>query len=432
MADAEGSGQPAGQRRSGKDKEMANLKRSSLATLLVAIILVAASGCGPKATPTPTKVAVGSTYKIGFVAAITGSASSLGEPERDAAVMVQKQLDAQGGIVGSDGVRHPVQLLIYDTEGSGDVAVPLVKKLINDEGVVAIIGPTRSPVSMALIPVVQEAKVSNLSLASSSAIVEPVAERKWIFKTAQSNKHTAPWQVKYVKAKGLTKVANVYVNDAYGEDGALAIRETARAEGVEIVLEETFESGDTDMTAQLTKIKASGAQAVLVTAIPPAAAIFTKQYREMGLTIPLIQNHGIGMKSFISLAGEANAEGVLFPMGKLVAVSSLPDSDPQKKVLQDFVSDFQASSGKAPSTFAGHAWDAIQITLKALEKLPDGLSLEEQRARLRDEIENTKGFIGTGGTFNLSPEDHVGLSANDVVMARITKGDWEYLPPEKW
>jgi branched-chain amino acid transport system substrate-binding protein len=185
------------------------------------------------------------------------------------------------------------------------------------------------------------------------------------------------------------------------------------------------------MTAQITKIKASGAQAVLVTAIPPAAAIFTKQFREMGLTIPLIHNHGIGMKSFISLAGEA-AEGVLFPMGKLVAVSFLPDSDPQKKVLEDFVRDFQASSGKPPSTFAGHAWDALQITLKALEKLPEGLSLEEQRSRLRDEIENTKGFIGTGGVFNLSPEDHVGLSPNDVVMARITKGDWEYLPPEKW
>ena len=411
---------------------MRSLAKSSLMILLASIILVAASSCGPKPTPTPTKVAVGTTYKIGFVAAITGSASSLGEPERDAAAMVQKQLDAQGGIVDVAGVRHPVKILIYDTEGSGDVAVPVIKKLINDEGVVVIIGPTRSPVSMALIPVIQEAKVPNLSLASSSSIVEPVAERKWIFKTAQSSKHTAPWQVKYVKVKGLTKIANVYVNDAYGEDGALAIRETAKAEGVEIILEETFETGDTDMTAQLTKIKASGAQAVLVTAIPPAAAIFTKQFREMGLTIPLIHNHGIGMKSFISLAGEGAAEGVLFPMGKLVAVSSLPDSDPQKKVLQDFVRDFQASSGKPPSTFAGHAWDAIQITLKALERLPDGLSLEEQRARLRDEIENTKGFIGTGGNFNLSAQDHVGLSPNDIVMARITKGDWEYLPPEKW
>jgi len=146
---------------------------------------------------------------------------------------------------------------------------------------------------MALIPVMTEAEVSLISMASSSAIVKPVAEREWIFKVAQSNEHTAPWQVEYAKSKGLTRIASLYVNNAYGEDGAKAIRDTAKAEGVEIVLEETFDAADTDMTSQMTKIKASGAQAVLVTAIPPAAAIFTKQYRELGVTLPLIHNSGV-------------------------------------------------------------------------------------------------------------------------------------------
>jgi branched-chain amino acid transport system substrate-binding protein len=270
------------------------------------------------------------------------------------------------------------------------------------------------------------------SMASSSAIVEPVAERTWIFKSAQNNRHTAPMQVKYAKAKGFTKIANFYVNDAYGEDGAKAIREVAETEGLEIVLEDTFGAADTDMTAQLTKLKASDAQALLVTAIPPAAAVLTKQFREMGITIPLIHNHGIGMKPFISLAGEANAEGVVFPMGKLVAMNALPDSDPQKKVLQDFARDYEASAGQAPSTFAGHAWDATQIILKALEQVPDGLTVQEQRARLREEIEKISDFAGTAGVFNMSAQDHVGLGPNDVVMARITNGDWEYFPPEKW
>lgn len=406
---------------------------SSLFRLLVLLIVVAVIGCGPK-TAGPAKVSgvTGTTYKIGFIAAVTGPSSSLGEPERDAAVMVQKQLDAQGGIKGPDGVVHPVKIIIQDSQGNGDVTIPILKKLINDEGVVAVIGDTTSPVSMAMIPVVQEAKLPMISMASSSAIVEPVAERYWIFKTAQSNKHTAPWQVKYAKAKGLTKIANFYVNNAYGEDGALAIREAAKAEGLTIVLEDTFGAGDTDMTAQLTKLKASGAQALLVTAIPPAASILTKQFREMGLTIPLIHNHGIGMKTFITLSGEQNAEGVIFPMGKLVAVSALDDKDPQKPVLQAFIKDFEQNSKLPPSTFAGHGWDAIQLTLKALEKLPNGLSLTEQRARLRDELEKIKGFAGTGGVFNLSPQDHVGLSPNDVVLAKITKGNWEYFPPEKW
>jgi len=407
---------------------------SSLFVLLVVTLLAAnIAGCSrPTASPQGSKGKVGAPYKIGFMAAITGKASSLGEPERDAAVMLQKQLDESGGVIGPDGVIHPIKILIYDSEGSGDVSIPIAKKLITDEKVVALIGDSTSPVSMALVPVLQEAETPLISMASSSAIVEPVAERKWVFKTAQSNKHTEPTQVRYAKAKGYLKVANFYVNDAYGEDGAMAIRDTCKAEGIEIVLEETFGAADTDMTAQLTKLKASGAQALLVTAIPPAASILTKQFREMGLTIPLIHNHGIGNQSFIDLSGGQNADGVLFPMGKMVAVSSLADNDPQKKVLEDFIRDFEASAGKKPSTFAGHAWDALQLTIAALAKLPDGLPIEKQRAQLRDEMEKVQGLAGTGGVFNLSAQDHVGLSPDDIVLVLIQDGKWQYLPPDKW
>jgi len=309
-------------------------RTSSLRVLLVVLVLVGIIGC--RAKPPEAKS---------------------GEP-------VTEQINKQGGIKGSDGVMHPVEIIIYDTEGSGDVAITVVKKLIDDEDVIAIIGPTRSPVSMALIPVMTEAEVSLISMASSSAIVKPVAEREWIFKVAQSNEHTAPWQVEYAKSKGLTRIASLYVNNAYGEDGAKAIRDTAKAEGVEIVLEETFDAADTDMTSQMTKIKASGAQAVLVTAIPPAAAIFTKQYRELGVTLPLIHNSGVAMKPFIDLAGAENAEGVVFPMGKLVAADALSDDDPQKAVLQQFMDDYEEYTGNPPSTFAGHAWDSVQIVLE--------------------------------------------------------------------
>ena len=308
----------------------------------------------------------------------------------------------------------------------------MAKKLINDEKVIAIVGTTRSPVSMALLPVTQEAEVTMISMASSSSIVEPVAERKWVFKTAQNNAHTAPWQVKYAKDKGLTKVANFYVNNAYGEDGAKAVVASAEAEGLEIVLEETFGASDTDMTAQLTKLKASDAQALLVTAIPPAAAILTKQFREMGVDMPIIHNHGVGMMPFISLCGEEVAEGVLFPMGKMVAVDALADDDPQKPVLTKFVEEYEASTGNPASTFAGHGWDALQLSIKALETLPDGLSLKEQREQFRDALEGIQGMPGTSGVFNLSATDHVGMSHNDVVMARIRNGQWEYYPPEKW
>jgi len=404
---------------------MSRLRKCSLLFLAIALLIVPL-GCQS------AKKDGGGTYKIGFMAAITGGAAFLGEPERDAALMVQKELDELGGIVGPDGVKHPVQIVIMDTEGSGDTAITVAKKLINDEKVIAIVGTTRSPVSMALLPVTQEAEVTMISMASSSSIVEPVAERKWVFKTAQNNAHTAPWQVKYAKDKGLTKVANFYVNNAYGEDGAKAVVASAEAEGLEIVLEETFGASDTDMTAQLTKLKASDAQALLVTVIPPAAAILTKQFREMGVDMPIIHNHGVGMMPFISLCGEEVAEGVLFPMGKMVAVDALADDDPQKPVLTKFVEEYEASTGNPASTFAGHGWDALQLSIKALETLPDGLSLKEQREQFRDALEGIQGMPGTSGVFNLSATDHVGMSHNDVVMARIRNGQWEYYPPEKW
>jgi len=413
------------------------ITRSSLFVALCLVVVLA--GCAPAATPAPPAAPaeaggenVGSPYKIGVVVSVTGGGSTLGEPQRDTAVMLQKQLDAQGGVVSPDGVRHPIQLLIHDTEGKGDVAVPVAKKLVDDDKVVAIIGPSISPVAMALIPVLQEAQVPNISMASSSEIVTPVSERHWIFKVAQSNEHTAPWQVKYVAAKGIARIANLYVNNAYGEDGAAAIRRTAAEEGVEIVLEETFDAADTDMTAQITKIKASGAEGVLITAIPPAAAIFTKQYRELGVDLPLLHNSGVAMKSFIDLAGASNVEGVIFPMGKLVAADALSDDDPQKAVLQQFITDYGAATGNPPSTFAAHAWDAIQIIAAGLATLPDGLTIEEQRAQLRDAIESTQGFVGVDGVFSFAPDDHVGLSTDDVVLARITNGDWGYFPPETW
>lgn len=406
-----------------------------VSTVLLAAALLLLSGClavAPAETSAPAAADAGAeeVVKIGFMAASTGGAAFLGGPERDAAMMIKEQLAGQE-LTAPDGTPRVVEIIEYDTEGSGDVAIPLAKKLIDNDQVSIIVGGTRSPVSLALVPIMQEAEIPFISMASSSEIVEPVEERYWVFKTPQSNRHTAPWQVRYVKEQGIDKIASIYVNNAYGEDGRNAIQEAAEEMGVEIVLEETFEASDTDLTAQLTKIKASDAGALLVTGLPPAASILTKQFRELGLEIPLVHNHGIGMKPFIDLAGAENAEGVVFPIGKLVAVNALDDSDPQKAVLQQFIADYEAYTGEPASTFAGHAWDGVNMALKAIESMPAGLSVEEQRAFLRDAVENME-FVGTGGVFKFSPEDHVGLSADDVVTVRIKDGEWEYFPPEMW
>jgi len=370
-------------------------------------------------------------YRIGFVAAITGPASSLGAPERDVAVMLQKELDAAGGIAGPDGRKRPVRIIIHDDQSKADETLKAVKKLVADDGVHAVIASSQSPTSLAVVPVVTEAKVPLISMASSHAIVTPVRERQWVFKTPQSNIHVAVHQVNYLKAKGLRKIASLFVNDAFGEDSRRGLAEMLKGTGIELVYEDKFEHQDKDMTPQLTRVRASGAQALIVHAIPPSASIITKNFRDLGLTIPLIHNHGVGNKPFIDLAGGA-AEGVIFPIGKMLVAEDLPEADPQKKVLLSFVAWYEKGTGKPRSTFAGHAWDALQMLFPILAKLPADLPLGQARARIRDELETTRGFVGTGGVFNMSAEDHVGLDERSMVLVRIAGGKWQYFPPEKW
>jgi len=370
-------------------------------------------------------------FRIGFVAAITGPASSLGGPERDVAVMLQKELDAAGGLTGPDGRKRTVKIIIHDDQSKADETVKAVKKLIADDKVHAVIASSQSPTSLAVIPIVTEARVPLISMASSHAIVTPVKDRYWVFKTPQSNIHVAVHQVGYLKAKGVKKIASLYVNDAFGEDSRRGLAEMLKGTGIEAVYEDKFEHADKDMTPQLTRVRASGAEVLIVHAIPPSASIITKNFRDLGLQIPLIHNHGVGNKPFIDLAGGA-AEGVIFPIGKMLVAEELPAADPQKKALLDFIAWYEKGTGKPRSTFAGHGWDALQMLFPILASLPPDLPLEQARIRIRDGLEQTRNFVGTGGIFTMSAEDHVGLDERSMVLVRIEGGKWKYFPREKW
>ena len=392
----------------------------SLGVLVVLVTLLAVR---------PT--AAGEEFRIGFVAAITGPASSLGVPERDVAVLLQKELDAAGGVPGPDGRKRAVRVIIHDDQSKADETVKAVKKLVTDDRVHVVIASSQSPTSLAVVPIVTEARVPLISMASSHAIVTPVAERHWVFKTPQSNIHVSTHQVKYLRARKLTKIASLYVNDAFGEDSRRGLAEMIKGTGIQVVYEDKFEHSDKDMTPQLTRVRASGAQALVVHAIPPSASIVTKNFRDLGLTIPLLHNHGVGNKPFLDLAAGA-AEGVVFPIGKMLVAEELPDADPQKRVLLDFVAWYEKGTGKPRSTFAGHAWDALRMALPVAAALPTDLPLAEARARVRDGLERVREFVGTGGIFTMSAEDHVGLDERSMVLVRIEGGRWRHFPPEKW
>ncbi len=371
----------------------------------------------------PAAATEGEPYKIGVFFSATGPASSLGVPERDTAMMITEQINAAGGIEGPDGLMHPLEVIIEDDQTDGSEALLIVKKLIEEEDVPVIVGGTASGISIAVIDTVTEAEVPFISNASSSAIIQPVEERHWIFKTPQTNLPVAQVQGDWMQANGITKIASFGVNNGFGVDSMQALQTVAGDIGVEIVWEGTFEPADTDFSAQLTQIAGSGAEALIVHATPGEGAPLTVQFRDLGLEMPILQNHGIGNQAFIDLAGEA-AEGVLFPIGKLLVADDLPATDPQKGVLTQYMADYTDYTGGAtPSTFGGHAWDSMQMAIMALQEVgPDS-------AAIRDYLEGIQNFAGISGVFNLSDQDHNGIGKETLVMVQIKDGGWEYVPP---
>ena len=384
----------------------------------VTIFALTLAGCGGKpageqgAKPAEQTPSAKEPIKIGVVLDITGLSSSLGVPERDSIKLVEEELNAKGGING-----RPVQIIVLDNESDETKSLLAAKKLLEQEKVVALVGTSASGTSMAIKEAAQKAEVPMVSAAASIKIVTPLENSKWVFKTAHSDVVVAKRMIEYMKSKNITKVAFLSMNNTFGDSGLKEFGAVAAQEGINIVAKEKFEAGDKDMTAQLTRVKGTDAQAVVVWAIPPSASIVTANYRQLGIKLPLIHSHGIGNKKFIDLAAGA-ANGVIFPIGKLVVAEDLPDSDPQKTVLVKYAKDFEAKYGSR-STFGGHAYDAIQLVVKAIEKAGD------DKAKIRDELENTKGFAGISGTFDMSATDHNGLLTDDLIMVEIVDGKWK-------
>ncbi len=347
------------------------------------------------------------TYKVGAVLAVSGPAALLGEPERNTVKMLEEQINAAGGING-----HRLEVIIEDNEGDEAKAVMKVKKLINDK-VVAIIGPTRSGDTMAVIPIIEKAQIPLVSCAAAADIVKPV--KKWVFKSPQSDADAVRRIYEKMKVLGLSKAAIMSGTTGFGTAGREQLKKFAAEYGITIVADETYGPKDTDMTAQLTKIKGTDAQAIINWEIVPAQTTVMKNKKQLGMTMPLFQSHGFGNIKYAQDAGDA-AEGVLFPCGRLLAVSSLPDTNPQKALLAKYKKDYEEKFKTDVSTFGGHGYDAFMLVVEALKAVgPDS-------AKIRDYMENKKGFVGTAGIFNYSAEDHCGLDKNSFEMLTVKSG----------
>ena len=148
----------------------------------------------------------------------------------------------------------------------------------------------------------------------------------------------------------------------------------------------------------------------------------TRNYRQLGITLPLYQSHGVASKQFIDLAGPA-AEGVRLPAAALLIADKLAANDPQKSVVVNYSKTYQQKTGQAVSTFGGHAYDGLMILVEAMQR-----AKSSEPSKVRAEIEKTKGYVGTGGIVNMSPTDHMGLDLSAFRMLEIRGGDWTLIP----
>ncbi len=350
---------------------------------------------------------------IGGLFSITGPQSYLGEPERNTLEMVVAEINAKGGINGKN-----VKAVIYDDEGDANKARLNASKLIDKDKVIAIIGPSLTPTSMAIIDITQPAKVPLISCAAGVNITSPVQERPFVFKTAQTDQMAVARIYQYLQKQKINKIAIITVSSSFGVSGKDQLIAQAPPAGLEIVAQEVFGEKDTDMTPQLTNIRTTPAQAVICWGTGPAPAIVAKNMKQLGLTIPLIQSHGAASKKFIEYAGEA-AEGIILPAGKIAVYKDLPDSDPQKAVIKNYVEKYEAQFKTPVSGFGGYAYDAFNLLAQAVSKAgTDG-------TKIAQELQNIKNFPGVSGIFNMSPEDHNGLGPDAFVMVKIDKGEWK-------
>lgn len=358
-------------------------------------------------------VAAQPVYKVGGIFSVTGPASFLGDPEKKSMEMMVEQINAEGGIDG-----HMLEAVIYDSEGDPAKAVSAVNKLIHKDNVLAIIGPSTTPTTLAIVNFVERAQLPLISCAAGIEITSPV--KPWVFKTAQSDLLAVAAIYKYIQAKNIKKLGIITVANAFGESGKNQLISQAKEFGIEIVQQESFGPKDTDTTAQLTKIKSAAPDAIVCWGTNPGPAVVAKNIKQLKMEIPLYQSHGVASPKFIELAGDA-AEGIVLPTGKILVTKLLGANDAQKNILEKYQADYQTKWQANVSGFGGYAYDAINMLANAL-KGSDG-----DKNKIRAALESTQKYVGVTGEFNFSTTDHNGLSPDAFVMVEINGGTWKLL-----
>ncbi|NTU70830.1 MAG: ABC transporter substrate-binding protein [Coriobacteriia bacterium] len=380
-----------------------------------AALVVSLAGCGGAKSTTGGSADAADTYKVGAILSLTGTYAALGESEKNALNLEVKRINDAGGINGKK-----LDVIIEDDGTDEAKAVAAASKLVGQENVIAILGATGTGQSMAIRSEIDRAGIPQVSMAGGTAITANFSPL--VFQTPWSNTIVVPFVLGKVASDGNKKIAVLSDSGGYGKDGLAVIKAEAGKAGLEIVSDQTFNAGDTDFSAQLTKVKSSGADALVLWTAGKEGASVVKGARDLGVTQPMYGGSGQAKIEFAQGAGEA-AEGFIFGTGKSLTPANWGEGTPEFDVVNGFAERYKAAYGQSPDIFAGHAFDALAILEDALKRSNGDTS----PAALTASVEGTKDLIGFGGAFTFTPTDHNGLTADDLALYEVSGGAWNTL-----
>jgi branched-chain amino acid transport system substrate-binding protein len=369
------------------------------------------TGTALAATGVRAGFAADEPLRVGSVLSVTGPAAFLGEDMKAGLQLAVDEINAAGGIGGRN-----IAWTFYDAESQTQKAISATRRLISQDKVELIVsGGNMSGIALAMAPMAESAGIPFISSEGALAIVTPVAERKWVFKSTVDDEDVLERIADYLAKKNIKKVALIADTSGFGQGAVTQMKKVGPRHNLEVSYE-SFDPADTDMMPQLTRIRDSGAEAIICWTVTPAGVVFLKQAQLLGLDgRTLIHSYGFVSSHYMTLAGDA-AKSVLLASLKFPVGDQLPDSDPLKAGILRLFKSYQARFNRAASLYAAESYDAAMLAKEALGKVGGDVT------KLPEGLEQVKNFAGMSGVFNFSPERHSGLSKKDIVLINWAGG----------
>lgn len=354
-------------------------------------------------------------FKIGTILSVTGPSAFLGEDMKKGMEVAIERINSQGGING-----RKIEWVFYDAESQTTKGINSTKRLIEQDKVDIIVGGgNNSGIAMAMVPLVEGAKMPFISTEGAMGIVNPVAERQFSFKSTVDDDMVMERLADYFAKRKITNVAMVHDSSGFGQSAVEQMKKVAAARKLNVTYE-SFNPADTDLTPQLTRVKASPAQAVICWTVTPAGVVFLKQAQQLGLgDRQLVHGYGFVSQRYMQMSGDAT-KGLLLASVKFPVGDQLPASDPTKPMITELQQLYRKKYNNAePNQFVAQTYDAIMLAAQALAKGGN------DKTKVRDALREIKGFKGAGGTFNFAADRHSGLSKADLVLLKWENNRFE-------